>query len=273
MSEQLVYYYCNLQTAVSVLKNRELWMTSIRNLNDSNESIAVYKLFFSLLEKYDRPNGKLTSLLEFAKKAGAIRMHTRPLGAYPEYISCFSKNPDSVSQWIAYADNGQGIAIGFDETELEKLAENNGLMYQEIIYVSEEEIWHHIPTLHAYLVQNLSDDMYEMMEKAMTVILRLYPDSVSYKTTHYASECEKRIIYDYPTEVDHLPAGWEIKDIGVYAKRNLMNTYIPLGFPMSAVKAIITGPKYEKNCFEVELAMEALGYLDVEIRESSSGYR
>ena len=47
MSEQLVYYYCNLSTAISVLQNRELWMTSIRNLNDSNESTAVYKLFIS----------------------------------------------------------------------------------------------------------------------------------------------------------------------------------------------------------------------------------
>lgn len=273
MSERLVYYYCNLQTAVSVLKNRELWMTSIRNLNDSNESIAVYKLFFKLLEEYDRPQCKLTALLEYAKTAGAIRMHTRPLGAYPEYISCFSKNPDSVSQWIAYADNGQGVAIGFDETELEKLAENNGLMYQEIKYVSETDVQRHIPALHAYLVENSSEDKLQMMEKAMEVIFQIYPSNISYKTTHYASECEKRIIYDYPTEVEHLPAGWEIKDIGVYAKRNLMNTYIPLGFPMNAVKAIITGPKYEKNYFEVELAMEALGYLDIEIHESSSGYR
>ena len=113
----------------------------------------------------------------------------------------------------------------------------------------------------------------EMMEQAMALIRIFFPEGVSNKTIHYASESEKRIIYDYPTEVENLPDGWEIKDIGVYAKRNLTNTYVPLGFPMSVVKAIVTGPKYEKNYYEVELAMEALGYLDVAILESTSGYR
>lgn len=273
MSEQLVYYYCNLSTAVSVLKNRELWMTSIRNLNDSNESVAVYKLFFKLLEEYDKGNNKLTSLLEYAKTPGAIQMYSTPLGAYPEYIACFSKNPDSVSQWIAYADNGQGVAIGFDETELERVAEKEGLKYQVITYVSEEDIQSLIPDTYEYLIENLSGNNMEMMDTAMTLIMKFFPEGVSNKTIHYASESEKRIIYDYPTEVENLPDGWEIKDIGVYAKRNLINTYVPLGFPMSAVKAIVTGPKYEKNYYEVELAMEALGYLDVAILESTSGYR
>lgn len=273
MSEQLVYYYCNLSTAVSVLKNKELWMTSIRNLNDSNESIAVYKLFFKLLEDFDLKNNKLTALLEYAKTPGAIQMYTTPLGAYPEYITCFSKNPDSVSQWIAYADNGQGVAIGFDETELESIAKESGLNYQSITYVSEEDIRNLIPNAYGYLVENISDNNLEMMDKAMDIIMESFPDGVCYKTTHYESEHEKRIIYNYPTVIKNLPDGWEIKEIGVYAKSNLFNTYIPLGFPMSAVKAIITGPKYEKNYFEVELAMEALGYLDVAILESTSGYR
>lgn len=248
-------------------------MTSIRNLNDSNESIAVYKLFFNLLEEYDQKNNKLTSLLEYARTPGAIQMYTRPLGAYPEYIACFSKNPDSVSQWIAYADNGQGIAIGFDEEEFERLAVEEGLAYQGVTYVSEDDIRPHIPSVYNDLVENLSGNNLHMMDQAMERIMQLFPDGVSYKTPHYASECEKRIIYDYPTKVGNLPDEWEIKEIGVYAKRNLMNTYIPLGFPMSAVKAIVTGPKYEKNYLEVELAMEALGYLDIAILESTGGYR
>jgi len=33
---------------------------------------------------------------------------------YP-YISCFSLDSDSLSQWRAYADDGKGVAIGFNE--------------------------------------------------------------------------------------------------------------------------------------------------------------
>lgn len=31
-------------------------MTNARNMNDSNESIGVYKMTFNLLEKYDEGN-------------------------------------------------------------------------------------------------------------------------------------------------------------------------------------------------------------------------
>ena len=73
MNKRLVYYYCNLTTAVSVLKNRELWMTSIRNLNDSNESVAVYKLFFNLLEKYDKGKISLLRYLSMQKRLVQFR--------------------------------------------------------------------------------------------------------------------------------------------------------------------------------------------------------
>lgn len=273
MGEKLVYYYCNLSTAVSVLKNREIWMTDIRNLNDSNESIAAYKLFFSILEKLDERNNKLTSLFEFARMPGAIQMYTNPLGAYPEYVACFSENPDSVSQWITYANNGQGMAIGFDESEFERLAICDGLKYQNIKYVSEDDVKKYACVVYEYLINNIDESRLHMMDKAMEQILQIFPETNSYKTVHYASECEKRIIYDYPAKVKTLYNGWSIKNIGVYAKENLINTYIPLGFPKRAIKSIITGPKYEKNGFEVEVAMEALGYNNIEVLHSTSGYR
>lgn len=186
-------------------------------MNDWSITIAIFRLRYRFK--------KIKSLLEYARTPGAIQMYTRPLGAYPEYIACFSKNPDSVSQWIAYADNGQGIAIGFDEEEFERLAVEEGLEYQGVTYVSEDDIRQHIPSVYDDLVENLSGNNLHMMDQAMERIMQFFPDGVSYKTTHYASECEKRIIYDYPTEVDNLPDEWEIKEIGVYAKRNLMNTY------------------------------------------------
>jgi len=36
------------------------------------------------------------------------------LGAPAAYIACFSEKGDLLSQWRAYADDGEGVAIGFD---------------------------------------------------------------------------------------------------------------------------------------------------------------
>ena len=61
----------------------------------------------------------------------------------------------------------------------------------------------------------------------------------------------------------------------MYAKKNMINTCVPLAFPPSAIKAVITGPKYQKNFNELEMALEVLGYKvsDISILESTSGYR
>jgi hypothetical protein len=49
------------------------------------------------------------------------------------YVTCFSKEGDSLSQWRAYANNGNGISIGFNRKKLESaLLGNNS--YKYIVY-------------------------------------------------------------------------------------------------------------------------------------------
>lgn len=271
MKDNLVYHYCNVSAAMSILKEKEIWLTDIRNLSDGNESIGVYKMFFNLLEKQDTKR-QLISMLECSKESGAIQLYETPLGAYPEYIACFSKNPDLVSQWIAYADDGQGLAIGFDEKSFNDITDESILEYKSVSYVSVEDIEKHIPDIYKFLMDNLSNNKYDMMDKAMKKIKQLYPSGMGIKTMHYASEQEKRIIYRYPEKIE-LPEGWKINGIKTYAKRNMINTYIPLSFPKDAIKKIIVGPKYQKNYCEFQFAMEALEYTKLEICESTSGYR
>ena len=270
----IVYHYCKIAVALSVLKNQEIWMTSIRNLNDSNESVGVYKLFFNQLEKYDK-DGKLASMLEFARQPGAIELYENPLGAYPEYVACFCENPDSVSQWIAYAEQGHGFAIGFDEDAFTQLDKADGIDYRAISYVSENEFDSCVPPIYDYLMENYSDNTVHLMDMAMAKIKEQYCLGRDHKTFHYASECEKRVIYNYPVPVSGMPAGWHVKDLNVYAKKTMINTYVPLGFPKEAIKAVVTGPKYQHNGYELEIALKALGYdtSTVEIRKSTSGYR
>ncbi len=276
MNNNLVYYYCNVSTALAVLRDKEVWMTDIRNLNDLNELTGVYNMFFRLLQEYDNERGKrLTGLFEFAHQPGAIQLYERPLGAHPYYVACFSKNQDSVSQWVSFGDDGHGVAIGFDENQLMSLAQADGIEYHPITYVRESDMQQYIPPLYEQLVNGGYDKGLSLMDAAMERVKEIYQSGAYYKTHHYKSEDEKRVIYEYPVEVTNLPDGWAVKKIKAYAKKNMINTCVPLAFPHTAIKAIITGPKYQKNDYELEMALEVLGYdvANINIQESTSGYR
>ncbi len=271
--DNLIFHYCSTQTALSILKSNEIWMTNIRNMNDGNETIGVYKMFFDLLKKYDKMNS-LDAMCKFAATPGSIQLYETCLGSYAEHVVCFSKNPDSVSQWISYADDGYGLAIGFDEDRIKSISNNNFITYQKISYANEEDIQEFIPDIYKNLINHLSNNALDMMDKAMGQIKNIYPSGIACKTKHYASENETRLIYRYnPDDSIVLPDDWEIKKRHVYAKRNMINTYIPLKFPKNIIRKIVIGPKYQKNYFEMEMALEVLGFTNVIIEESTSGYR
>ena len=123
------------------------------------------------------------------------------------------------------------------------------------------------------MISESCDNALEMMDKAMEQIKHRFPLGIACKTKHYASENETRLIYQYPNDLKELPADWAIKKIQAFTKRNMINTYIPLGFPKNIIKKIVLGPKYQKNFFETEVALEVLGYAKVDIEQSTSGYR
>ncbi len=272
--DNLIFHYCSTQSALSILKNQELWMTNIRNMNDSNETIGVYTLFFDLMRQHDE-NNLLGEMYNIADMPGTIQLDENCLGSYAEHVVCFSKDPDSVSQWISYADDGHGLAIGFDEDRIINITSNNkALSYLGITYVDKESVKSSIPTIYKNLIEHPNQGAWEMMFQAMQQIRSIYPLGIACKTWHYASENETRLIYKYNSDDSIvLPDGWEIKKCQAYAKRNMINTYIPLKFPKDIIRKIVIGPKYQKNYYEMEMALEVLGFTNVIIEESTSGYR
>jgi hypothetical protein len=65
---------------------------------------------------------------------------------YP-YIACFSENGDSLSQWRAYANDGKGVAIGFNPEKfgitnripVNTLIKTDSIGYYKCIYDINEQ--------------------------------------------------------------------------------------------------------------------------------------
>ena len=88
-----------------------LWATNFAYLNDHKE----YTWILALLEKYitdiQNEENKSIASIDFAEVHKFLK--TQQNLSIPFVIS-FSKEEDSLSQWRAYSQNGEGISLGFD---------------------------------------------------------------------------------------------------------------------------------------------------------------
>lgn len=105
-----LYHYCGVSGFYGIITNNNLWLTDIYFMNDYMEHVwlieKAYKRLCEMRKTCDKESIK--SLLD-----------RFPVG-FPPYICCFTSEPDLLSQWRAYSDDGAGFAIGFSRKVLEE---------------------------------------------------------------------------------------------------------------------------------------------------------
>lgn len=135
--ENLVYYYCSVQTFMSIVSNQTLMLSDPTKMNDADElhqavkllrEEAISKYFNDLISglKKKPPLGWSEEEVSRINKDHLIKyteVIDEAIDSYPNlnvFMICFSKERDLLSQWFKYADNGHGLAIGFDPSKLFK---------------------------------------------------------------------------------------------------------------------------------------------------------
>ncbi|GHF02451.1 DUF2971 domain-containing protein [Thalassotalea profundi] len=96
------YHYTDAETALKILTKKELWMTHISYLNDTQEGKDLRE---HLNPKVNNP--EIHKILDY------IDSH------YESYVCSLSKNGDLLSQWRGYCPKGEGYAIGFRQPNFE----------------------------------------------------------------------------------------------------------------------------------------------------------
>jgi hypothetical protein len=112
----IIYHYTNDNGLKGILEGK-LWLTDIFDLNDPSELKLGLKYFVKALENkiFDGyPEGK--RLAECFKILGYKEIIEKTAHYF---VLSFSKFPDDLGQWRAYANNGCGFAIGFDRKIIE----------------------------------------------------------------------------------------------------------------------------------------------------------
>lgn len=131
-----IYHYCSVATFLKILESNSIFMSHCRMLNDGNED----RTFLVDLEKAT----EMIQCDDEERKYIRMIVETYKRKVDFPYVACFSKENDLLPQWIAYADNGEGVAIGIDMSQIpyhDLLCVNhNGgskFMIDEVVYYDD----------------------------------------------------------------------------------------------------------------------------------------
>lgn len=102
----LIYHYCSPYTFQQIIEKKCLWLSATNNMNDFAEGGWVTNALNNVIHRVTNEKNKewIEHLLFQYNSANT-----------PKYVACFSKDGDILSQWRAYAQNGEGVSIGFHQ--------------------------------------------------------------------------------------------------------------------------------------------------------------
>ncbi len=120
----IIYHYCPAHAFYEIVRTKVLWLTDMFLTNDSEEHRWLRKIAARVIEEQKGQPGTLdTDFIELLNtKPKPVDLDER----VEIYLACFSKHPDSLGQWRAYAEDGQGFAIGFSRQYLLSKRANTG---------------------------------------------------------------------------------------------------------------------------------------------------
>ena len=225
---------------------------------------------------------KFRSHLDFTFEEFMGKLDSR--GQRSVYISCFSKKPDLLSQWRAYAEDGTGVSIGFD---LKKLSDATNILLKEVIYTNdvvyenkENDVLITADTIGTVISEN---NIIKKEEQLEVFLHELIPELAKYKNPGFKEEKEVRLIYcddlKFESVLDKyraLKGEWRpIKldsDFRVTGNNDITE-FVKLDFDPSAIKKIYIGPKCSLSENDISNIINKIIGNKVTVKKSKASYR
>lgn len=274
----ILYHYCNLNTFLSLIQNKCFWLSDINSMNDYSEMHWAYDRFIEAANhEYEAVGRDFLDHLDRYVSSAQTRL--LPL------VCCFSTDGDVLSQWRAYADDGKGVAIGFDASLIDELSTRTA----EVIYDNHEQTDHF-----RTLIRAMNDVYLELPEDERDDFLAYSGthagiDLCCFKNPAFSEEREVRIIRSIVVRDEN--GGVSFQDVGGGASDEASSEALSIEFrerdggliaylklPFSGlgsgfIKEVVLGPKTRNNGVEVLAALEAAGFNTTSVRTSSATYR
>lgn len=256
----IIYHYCTVESFFNIINSQQIYLSTTKYMNDYKES----KHLTARLSNIENQKRTIKNYLIRSVRA-VIKGFNREA-----YVTCFSQHQDLLSQWKFYANDGTGIAIGFDSKFLNPLNNFcNNFILNKIKYEVEEqdrlllEINKHYYDLDNPIKPMPIEDIHKISFDRLTflrsenvcladvlnnnlnfrnptnLITIKYTQcllilSYLFKSASFFEEDEYRLCYlpdfKFLSPVENLPLKIKIGDFSYRSHNNKIYTYYPLDF-------------------------------------------
>ncbi len=292
---EIVYHYCSNQTFFEIINHSKLRLTNITKSNDPRES---FYLLPYLLEALNSARKRFNNSIVQQEYRISEETITEVAERYFEKINpsrlycaiCFSEEQNKLSQWIKYADNAQGVALGFDSVFLSSLQESQYFLFDKVIY-GKQIILDKVGGIFEKLFQNREwqrkkdhqkqEDFADAVYRAVLCFNRYAP---FYKDKFFEEECEWRLIFslngninrvntkdfaDIERSFDGNIQDFSYSGLHFVVKDNNLCSYVELDFSKMKAKflrEIIIAPNSPMRKFDgdLQLFLDKQGYKQTE---------
>lgn len=267
----IIYHYCNVESFKAIIENKTLWLSSVYNLNDYKEIHWIKDKIFKKI--------KISSTKDnFLKYKCFEELYSNQLPNV--YIASFSEGSDLLSQWRAYANDGYGVAIGFNS---DYFKENNMVQTSSVLY-NEESQEKQIDLILKPLEQvdnEIDTQSTKFIEVCKAIITDINNLSAKSKNELFKEEQEVRLIHNPKITNDKKNKKFIFeKNLSEMMFRAVCGNLIPyfeLKFnekkKIPAILEIIKGPKNKFINEEIQIFLSNNGFYSVDIKSSKSSYR
>lgn len=294
-NNDLLYYYCSMDTFASIIRTKRIWLRSLMSMNDPSEMLlhkvniadAVYKQYLQTPFEF-----------KYVDQVGSNAMHAF---LYPPsflfnaglndiknnifFALCLSSNGNLLSQWRMYADNGKGVCLGFSKSKIKEFIKDSpNYKLQDIEYY--DDIVNIIDAMSKELldtIQNLysNNRIAELHELRANIPTYFMPNWSKYKKNDYSNENETRLVCHKhsnqfcmninASEIDRT----YIKDIEWASINGKLDLHMELDIKDLGLSTITFGPANEttKEQINLVLAKEELYIPNDKIYKSKIPYR
>jgi len=268
----IIYHYCNVEAFKAIIQNKTLWLSSVYNLND-------YKEIHWIKDKVTKKIEQVRTKDNFSKYRAFEKLYMDQLPSV--YIASFSQGSDLLSQWRAYANDGFGVAVGFNA----KYFKTNPLVFtSEVLYdeIKQEDLIDEILNPLENIGNSISFESEEFICLCKDVITNINNLSAKSKNELFKEEQEVRLIHNPIIIDDEKNKQFIFKDnLSSMKFRSVCGNLIPyfeLKFEKEientpAILEIIKGPKNKFIDQEVKIFLSNHGFYGVDIKNSKSSYR
>jgi hypothetical protein len=275
----VIYHYCSAYPFVEITNNRSIWLSAYWTMNDETEREWGYKAFDRAARELQKEVGQ-AFIDELYKPVNVSFLLSVVM------ISSFSLDVDVLSQWVRYADDGRGFAIGFAP----KLMKALPVRHLRVLYdedVQSAELRGNLR--HIYQYEKSIGLKYG--EEFQSHLFNIGNDLCAYKDPAFREEQEIRLVHMSAL----VPSGNSRKIVALGARdqhgkrlhrplkihfrasNGIVVPYVVLDYSnrgtVSPIKEVILGPRNGNDESNIDLFLNTIGIKDVVVRRSKIPYR